>query len=67
MVVGGALGEMLIPALIAALLGPDDGVWLAALYVVCVVISVLLLLVYGTCCMLLKGAGRLFRQGEVEL
>lgn len=64
MVIGGALGDMLMPALIATLMGPGDGLWSAALYVVCVVISVLMLLVYGICCGLLKRTGRHLGQGE---
>ena len=57
-VIGGALGEMLMPALIAALMGPADEMWPAALYVVCVVISVLMLLVYVASCFLLRAAGQ---------
>lgn len=64
MVIGGALGDMLMPALIAALMGPDDGLWPSALYVVCVVISALLLIVYGICCGLLKRTGHHVGQGE---
>lgn len=57
--IGGALGEMLVPALIAWFLGPnniDDGSGggggeesgqPAALYRVCVVVSALLATVYG--------------------
>lgn len=67
MVVGGALGDMLMPALIAVLMGPDDGVWPAALYVVCVVISVAMLFVYGACCGLLNAAGQRVGQGEARL
>lgn len=58
MVVGGAMGEMLVPSLIAALLGPDDGGWPAALYSVCVATSALLVVVYGACCRQLKADGR---------
>lgn len=59
-VIGGALGEMLVPAFIALLLGPntdgddDDGNnskqsgRSAALYDVCLSVSVLLVAVYGT-------------------
>ena len=64
MVVGGALGEMLVPALIAALLGPDDGGWPAALYFVCVAISVLMVVVYCAWCNQLKAAGRQVGQGQ---
>lgn len=60
--IGGALGEMLVPAFIALLLGPnteddgDDGDGnsgeqsgrSAALYDVCFSVSVLLVAVYGT-------------------
>ncbi|CAN0426269.1 unnamed protein product [Pylaiella littoralis] len=66
-VIGGALGEMLVPAFIALLLGPnsdgddEDGSSKqsgrpAALYDVCFYISVLLVVVYGTWCSLLSPA-----------
>lgn len=67
MVIGGALGDMLMPSLIAALMGSEDGVWPAALYIVCVVVSVLMLLVYGACCVLLKSAGQRVVGGEGRL
>lgn len=46
MVVGAALGEILVPAFIAVLLGPADGGWPEALYVTCVGISALLIALY---------------------
>lgn len=46
MVVGAALGEMLVPAFIAVLLGPTDGGWPGALYATCVGISALLIALY---------------------
>ena len=64
MVIGGALGEMLVPALIAALLGPDDGGWPAALYSICVAISVLLVVVYCASCSQLKAAGGQVGSGQ---
>lgn len=62
-VVGGALGEMLVPSLIAVLLGPADGGWPAALYSVCVAVSVLMVVVYGAWCSQLKAAGLQVGQG----
>lgn len=50
MLVGGALGEMLVPALIAAILGSDDGGLPGALYSICVASSVLMMVVYGVFC-----------------
>ena len=68
-VIGGALGEMLVPAFIAWLLGPnsiDDDVSSAgdgeasgqpaALYGACVAVSALLVAVYGTWFSLLGAA-----------
>lgn len=67
--IGGALGEMLLPAFIAWFLGPnstDDGSGSgdideasghpAALYGVCVAVSALLVAVYGTWFSLLEAA-----------
>lgn len=54
MVIGGALGEMVVPAFIAWMLGPKEGGWPVALYAVCITISVLMVGVYGVWCSLAR-------------
>lgn len=64
MVIGGALGEMVVPAFISALLGPSDGGQPAALYSVCLAISGLLVVVYGAWCSFLSAVERRSGKGE---
>lgn len=52
MVIGGTLGEMIVPAAVASLLGPNDGGRPSALYAVCGAVSLLMIGVYGVWCRL---------------
>lgn len=54
MVIGGALGEMVVPAFIAWMLGPNEGGWPVALYAVCATLSVMMVGVYGVWCSLAR-------------